>query len=187
LDWREGAVGANISVRLGGMMATIQDALRKLKTLDQEGRLACPVDFEAMCACGRVDLPSVGAKTKIDRQKCTVVTGSVEVEKLALDAPMLVQGNLIVKVLTTTSDLVVLGNAEVLNSVVGTGGVNSDHPGLTVVGKVTIGHAEMRGGYIMQFLGGGTVREFGDEDGGVEELLDLLGKKLKVSKIVPLS
>jgi hypothetical protein len=65
--------------------------------------------------------------------------------------------------------------------------VDSDHPGLTVLGKVTIGRAEMRGGYIMQFLGGGTVGEFGDEDGGVDELLELLGKKLKVKKVLQLS
>jgi hypothetical protein len=33
----------------------------------------------------------------------------------------------------------------------------------------------------------GTVGEFGDEDGGVDELLELLGKKLKVKKVLQLS
>ena len=100
---------------------------------------------------------------------------------------MLVQGDLTAKTLSTTSDLVVLGNAEISNVLVGAGGATSDHPGLTVLGKVTIKRAEMRRGYIMQFLGGGTVAEFGDEDGGVPELLELLGTTLRVKKVVDLS
>lgn len=167
-------------------MAKIEDALKNLESLDEAGRLACPVDFEAMCARGRLELPAIDAKTKIDGTKCTVVNGSVAVDKLALRAPMLVQGNLTASELTTTSDLIVLGNVEIAKSLVGTGGADSDHPGLTVLGKVTIARAEMRGGYIMQFLGGGTIAEFGDEDGGVAELLELLGKKLKVKKVVEL-
>jgi len=152
--------------------------LAKLERMDADGMLAAPVDVKAMFQHGVVEATGL----KQEKKKGLVVTGDVSLEEWRIAAPTWVRGNVSARRIHVMSDLVVEGKLTVTEVVHGQNEPNV----LTVLGAVTIARAICEGQFIMQFLGGGTIEELIDDEGGGEELIELLregGSELKVKKI----
>jgi hypothetical protein len=149
----------------------------KLNKLDDEAKLAAPVDVEAMFQHGVVVATAPNHETK----KGTLIDGHVATKIWKIGAPVWVTGDVTADRIELTSDLVVEGSLTVTGDVHGKWEPNT----LTVLGKVTLARAIMEGQFIMQFLGGGTIAELVNDEGGAEELIELMseaGSKLKVKK-----
>ncbi|HEY4176302.1 MAG TPA: hypothetical protein VGM90_05705 [Kofleriaceae bacterium] len=164
-----------MATTLDGLRKKIGPTLEKLDEMDGEAQLAAPVDIEAMFQHGVVEATAPTAETK----KGTLITGPVKQKIWDVVAPTWVIGDVTVDSLTMTADLVIDGALTVTGDAHGQWEPNV----LTVLGKVTLGRAIMEGQFIMQFLGGGTIETLIDDEGGADELLELLaqsGSKLKV-------
>lgn len=163
---------------LAALRKKIGKAEQRLLALDEDGLLAAPVDVLAMFHHGIVEATKPTNETK----KGTLIVGSVKTAAWRIAAPVWVTGNVVAKSIELASDLVIEGSLAVTGDVRGRREPNT----LTVLGKVTLKRAIMESQFIMQFLGGGTIAELVDDEGGAAELVELLaaaGSKLKVAKL----
>lgn len=165
----------------------LEAADEQLTTLDEDGLLAAPVDIFSMLRDG-IDLHESLKDTSrtFASNDCVVVTENVDVEALVLKGPggMLVLGDLRVGTAELHANVLVLGNCDISERVVGHGEPHT----LTVLGEVQGGRAEMQKQFIMQFLGGGKLTALIDSEGGAAELLELLsgaGSELEVDEVDP--
>ena len=162
---------------LAALRKKIGTTLQRLNKLDADAKLAAPVDIQAMFQHGWV----LASLPNDEKKKGTLIERSVMTRVWKVEAPVWVTGDVTADRIELTSDLVVEGALTVTGDVHGRWESNT----LTVLGKVTIGRAIMEGQFIMQFLGGGTIGELIDDEGGAEELIELMaaaGSKLKVKK-----
>ncbi|WP_342374218.1 hypothetical protein NVS55_22795 [Myxococcus stipitatus] len=162
----------------------LEAADERLTALDDDGLLAAPVDISSLMRNGIVLHEKLkDSQLTLSSRESVVVTGDVEVETLELKGPggLLVLGDLVVKSAELHSSVLVLGNCDIADRLVGHGEPHT----LTVLGEVQGGRCEMQGQFIMQFLGGGKLTSLKDSEGGVEELLELLsgaGSELEIEE-----
>ncbi len=164
-------------MELAALREKIGETERRLTSLDDDGKLAAPVDIRAMFQHGVV----VARAPNDEKQKGTLIEGPVETTVWKIGAPVWVVGDVTADRIELTSDLVVEGSLTVTGDVHGKWEPNT----LTVLGKVTLSRAIMQGQFIMQFLGGGTIAELIDDQGGGKELIKLLsgaGSHVQVTK-----
>lgn len=150
----------------------------KLTQLDEDAKLAAPVDVLAMFGRGVV----VARGPDEETTRATLIDGSVTTKTWTIVAPVWVTGDVTADRIELASDLVVEGSLTVTGDVHGRWEPNT----LTVLGKVTLGRAIMESQFVMQFLGGGTIAELIDDEGGAKELIKLMakaGSDLKVAKV----
>ena len=169
-------------MELAQLKQVLANEMKKLDELDRAGLLTAPVDLEHMFWRGIDERASLeGESVSLNGEQGVVVTGSVNVGRLVATTHVLVMGDVRATSISITGSLLVLGTltADELR------GHDERYSG-TVVGTVTIGRAIMVQQYMMNFLGGGTIDELIDEEGGGQELIDLMseaGSKLDVKKI----
>lgn len=146
--------------------------------------VAAPVDPERLFRGGLdVKREIRGKKVVLDGKRAVVVTGSVDVGELTVKADALVVfGNVRAeKIHVLESDVVVMGRFDVRDF------LGETEPGvLTVMGASNVGRAAMKHQYIVQLLGGGRVELLVDDEGGADELVEILadaGSKLRVGRM----
>ncbi|HEU0034113.1 MAG TPA: hypothetical protein VFQ53_25975 [Kofleriaceae bacterium] len=145
--------------------------ISRLTAMDQQGLLAAPVDLQQLFGNGVIEAETLTTSIPASRKEATLVTGSVDVPDWYVASPIVVMGDVVTRTIDLRDSVVVVGTLRA-TEIRGT----DERHALTVLGAVTIGRAIMTRQYIMQFLGGGTVDELIDEDGGADELVELLEK-----------